>query len=322
MRNNPLFRQDMRLVLDAGILDWSLFLRNYAKAGQALRFYSKYNQKFSCFPYLWKKFHECEENNSHFKKFRTILVVGRTEDLAGIQCIVGWVQTFIGKHHQSFPEIYFIAHPDPELFWEMIGTLDSECTGIVIICSNPNDLFPYIILLRYLEFLKSSKCCVTQHVMIWIPKGIDFPCIRSVVQTFSLNVHHYSMITPKSSFCFNEISLSIGNLIGFHFNLFLEGAKTTCQQYFHHSLKSPLEGAALYTTLKQQYPTLSHWVWNTTQSFQPLAQWIQWIWKDVLPPQQNICFPKHISHSPFFSLGFTTTFWEKKISQTFFSQVI
>ncbi|GAJ46774.1 glucose-6-phosphate isomerase [Holospora elegans E1] len=318
MRNNPLFRQDMRLVLDSDILDWSLFLRNYAKAVQTLQTPIIHSKKFSCFSYLWSNSHNLEDDAEHFKEFRTILVAGRLEDLAGTQCIVDWVQNFIGKHHKSFPEVHFISHPDPELFWEMIGTLDLEQTGFVVICSNPSDLFPYLVLLRCLEFLKSADCSVQKHIMVWAPKGTEFPYIYPIVESFRLNIQHYSVFTPKGSSCFNEISLSIGNMIGFHFNLFVGGAKKTCQQYFHHILKSPLEGAALYTTLKQQYPNLSHWIWNNTRNFEPLAQWIQWMWKDTLAQNYSPSFPKHILHPPPFYLGFTTTFWEKKISQTFF----
>ncbi|PPE03786.1 hypothetical protein [Holospora curviuscula] len=312
MRNNPLFRQDMRLVLDAHILDWSLFLRNHAKAAQALKALVTQKEQFSCFSYLWSRSHEFEDHSKHFREFRTILVAGRMEDLAGTQCIVDWVQSFTGKHHQSFPVVHFIVHPDPELFWEMMGTLDLKHTGVIIIGSNPNDLFPYIILLRCLESWKSTECSVQHHIMIWIPKGAELPHIHPVVQTFKLNVQYYSEITPKSSSCFNEISFSIGNMIGFHFNLFLGGAKKTCQQYFHHILKSPLEGAALYTTLKQQYPNLAHWIWNNTKNFHPLAQWIQWMWQDMLTHRYTSSFPKHIFHPPPFYLGFTTTFWEKK----------
>ena len=322
MRNNPLFRQYMRLVLDSRILDWSLFLRNYAKAAQALQTLVTQNEQFSCFSYLWSRSHALEDNARHFRNFRTILVAGRMEDLAGTQCIVDWVQSFMGKHHKSFPLIHFIPRPDPELFWEMMGTLDLKHTGVVIITSNPKDLFPYIILLRCLESWKSMECSVQHHIMIWIPKGIELSHIHPLVQTFKLNVQYYSNITPKSSSCFNEISFSIGNMIGFHFNLFLGGAKKTCQQYFHHMLKSPLEGAALYITLKQQYPHLAHWVWQNTQNFHPLAQWIQWMWQDMLTHYAPPFFPQHIVHPPPFYLGFTTTFWEKRVLQMLSSRII
>lgn len=313
MRNNPLFRQDLRLVLDAQVLDWSLFLKNYAQAAQIVYTLEDHAEHCSYLEHLWSRPSFLESNTHNFHNFRTILVVGRSEDISGMRCIVDWVQTFMGKHTHSFPEIHFIAHPDPELFWEIIGTLNLACTGIIIVCSNQNDMFPYIVLLRCIESWRSSikECSVRNHIMVWIPKKAELLQICTVAQTFDLNIYFYSNLSPKSSACFNELSLTVAKIIGFHVNLFLDGAKKTCWQYFHNALKTPLEGAALCATLKQQYPHLTHWIWSVTQNFDPLSRWMQWLWQETLG-HRYISPPRHITHTPPHHLGLTTTFWEKK----------
>ena len=314
MRNTPLFRQDLRLVLDAQALDWSLFLKHYANAVQSVHSIQGAIQRFSFIEYLWSNATFVESLAEQFQKFRTILIVGRADDIAGTKYITHWVQSFLGQHDSSFPEVHFLSAPDPELFWEIMGTVNLEHTGVMIVASTPEDMFPYIILLRCIEAWQSSvkKCTLHHHIAVWLPKNMLIPHIHTVAQQFDLTVHQYSILFPKSSYCFNELSLTVGKLIGLHIQLFLGGAKKTCWQYFHQILKSPLEGAALCTTLSQQYPHLVHWIWTATQSFHPLGQWVQWLWEETIRPRVHT-LPRHVMHTPPMRYSaLSTTFWEKK----------
>lgn len=314
MRNTPLFRQDLRLVLDAQALDWSLFLKHYAHAVQSVHNVQGAIHRFSFLKYLWSNATFSESLVIQFQKFRTILIVGRADDIAGTKYLVNWVQSFLGQHNRSFPEIHFLCSPDPELFWEMMGTVNLEHTGVMIIANKREDMFPYVVLLRCIEAWQSSvkQCTLNHHIALWAPRNTLIPHIHTVAQQFDLTIHPYSILFPKSSCCFNELSLTLGNLIGLHIQLFLRGAKKTCWQYFHQILKSPLEGAALCTTLSQQYPHLVHWIWTATQKFHPLGQWTQWLWEETVGPKVNT-LPRHVLHTPpaHFS-GLSTTFWEKK----------
>lgn len=313
MRNHPLFRQDIQQMLEAKILDWDLFLKNYARMGKGATSFLQKNLKGSC-PFLRQplKWEGEEETIRQFGQFQTLLIVGSEEELAGVKVLVEYVQTFLGKNHRSFPVVFFLCHPDTELFWEMMGSCDLHATGIMIIASRANASFTLTVLARAIEsWTFANVSCIKKHIFLWAHSEEVPADFKAFIQQFQIPTGPFC---PRWGFlCFSSFSLTVAKIIGFQSHLFYQGALLTWDQFSSRKLLIPLEGAALLETIRMQYPFAQNLIWTFKKSFVSIGSWYQSVWKQCLGSKAGFFFPHKTSSSSFVKGGkfFMTTFTEK-----------
>lgn len=235
-----------------------------------------------------KRWHTLAE---HYRSsFETLLVLGTGGSSLGARALCALQQSWVPSD-MALPKIYFLDNLDAVVFWELISTLNPEKTGILAISKSGHTPEVLLSLMRWIEHAKESKLRkpLSHHIHV-ITEDKASP-LTTLAQKFSLPLWEHPKNIGGRFSCFSLVGLIPALILDINVKDYLQGAATTCEQFFLKKFSAPLESVTLKYALLHQYGIRNHVMMMYSETLHTYALWYRQLWAESLGKQGKGFFP-------------------------------